>query len=84
MATYSSWVTIFWSIFDAYCTSKHPFFSGFEAEKACVLYMPAWYTHRFTVYRFGRGLITTFPTRCVCGTLMPAKRQIFEKYELDI
>ena len=44
MATYSSQVTIFWSIFDACYTSKHPFFSGFEAEKglhvihACVVY----------------------------------------------
>ena len=44
MATYSSWVTIFWSIFYACCTSDHLFFSGFEAEKglrvihACVVY----------------------------------------------
>ena len=44
MATYSSWGTIFWSIFDACYTSEHPFFSGFEAEKgllvihACVVY----------------------------------------------
>ena len=44
MATYSSWVMIFWSIFDACCTSEHPCFSGFEAEKglrvinACVVY----------------------------------------------
>ena len=46
MATYFSWVTIFWSIFDACCTSEHPFFTGFEAEKglrfkhACVVYTP--------------------------------------------
>ena len=46
MATYSLWVTIFWSIFDACCTSEHPFFSRFEAEKglrvidACVVYTP--------------------------------------------
>ena len=46
MTTYSSWVTIFQSIFDACRTSKHPFFSGFEAEKglriihACVVYTP--------------------------------------------
>ena len=44
MATYSPWVMIFWSICDECCTSEHPFFSGFEAEKglrviyACVLY----------------------------------------------
>ena len=44
MATYSSWVVIVWSIFDACYTSEHPFFSGFEAEKglrvkhACVVY----------------------------------------------
>ena len=44
MVTYSSWVTIFWSIFHACCTSVHPFFTGFEAEKgmrvihACVVY----------------------------------------------
>ena len=46
MATYSSWVTIFWSIFDAFYASEHRFFSGFEAEKglrvihACVVYTP--------------------------------------------
>ena len=46
MAIYSSWVTIFWSIFDACCTPDHRFFSGFEAEKglrvihACVVYTP--------------------------------------------
>ena len=44
MVTYSSWVTIFWSIFDACCMYVNPFFSGFEAEKglrvihACVVY----------------------------------------------
>ena len=44
METYCSWVTIFWATFDACYTSKHPFFSGFEAEKglhvihACVVY----------------------------------------------
>ena len=47
MATaHSLWVTIFWSILDACCTSEHPFFSRFEAEKglrvihACVVYTP--------------------------------------------
>ena len=33
MATYSSWVTIFWSIFDACCTSEHPFYSRFKAGR---------------------------------------------------
>ena len=42
--------TIIWSIFDACCTSKQLFSLEFDAEKkACVLYMPAWYTQRFTV-----------------------------------
>ena len=54
MATYSSWGTIFWSIFDACYTSEHPFFSGFEAEKslhvihACVVYTE-FYGNRFAV-----------------------------------
>ena len=46
MVTYSSWITILWSIFNACCTSKHPFLSAFYAEKglhvihACVIYTP--------------------------------------------
>ena len=36
--------------FDACCTSEHTFFSGFKLKKACMLYMPVWYTHRYTVY----------------------------------
>ena len=56
MATYTSWITIIWSIFDACCTSEHSFFSGFEAEKglhvihACVVYT-AFYGRNVLVYK---------------------------------
>ena len=61
MVTYSSWVMIFKSIFDACCTSKHPFFSRFEAEKglrvihACVVYTP-FYGNRFPHDKFSSKL----------------------------
>ena len=53
MATYSSWGTIFWSIFDACYTSEHPFFSGFEAEKGLGV------IHAWVVYTtfYGNGAV---------------------------
>ena len=73
MTTYSSWVTIFWSIFYACCAPEHPFFSGFEAEKglrvihACVVYTP------FYSISFYQLTVNPFPNKPWFFTCLPYK-----------